>query len=331
MNKLTVTLKQHTPLIHFQHDQEGATLRASEVKPKLDKFILTKLGEGDYQQGINTAKENKWLVGKGEHPALNYKMRIKCSNPVDINLPIKEVRKGGVVQRDELGSILFTTENYPDNMNSLIMGNMGGRIKEDVLNFVLYYDIKMIIISKKNTLIDEIKNFVFTFFVENGFGNRTSKGFGSYTVDKIDNNKCEEKHLGDWVLSFSINAESDEEISIDKAYRDIFVAINKMWKGLKRYGKSNKDGLKSVFLGRKSILKGNEDRIPSPLIFKPIINSQQDDGWNVRILALLNETLIDRSGASMDDFYDLIDDAVKEANLNDEYKNNYSISNIKLK
>ena len=331
MYRLNIILKQHTPLIHFQHDQEGATLRASEVKPKLDKFILTKLGNENYQQGINTAKENKWLVGKGEHPALDYKMRIECKEPVDINLSIKQVEKRGVIQKDELERILFTTANYPDNMNSLIMGNMGGRIKEDILNFVLYSNIKIVIISKKNKLIDEIKHFVFTFFVENGFGNRTSKGFGSYTVDKIENNRCEEKPMGDWSLSFSINANSDEDISIDKAYKDIFIAINKLWKGLKQYGESSKEGLKSVFLGRENDLKGNEERIPSPLIFKPIIKNQQDDEWRIQILALLNENVIDRAGADMNDFYELIDKAVQEANLNSQYKNNYSISNIKLR
>lgn len=36
------TLEQQTPLIHFQYDQPGATLRATEVKPKLDKFIIKK-------------------------------------------------------------------------------------------------------------------------------------------------------------------------------------------------------------------------------------------------------------------------------------------------
>lgn len=38
---LRYTLKQHTPLIHFQ-DQEGATLRATELKPKLDRFLREK-------------------------------------------------------------------------------------------------------------------------------------------------------------------------------------------------------------------------------------------------------------------------------------------------
>ncbi len=40
MKKLTITLKQHTPLIHFQYDQKGVTLRASEVKPRLDRFLI---------------------------------------------------------------------------------------------------------------------------------------------------------------------------------------------------------------------------------------------------------------------------------------------------
>ena len=43
MQKLEFTLKQHTPLIHFQHDQAGATLRATEVKPKLDQFLIEEL------------------------------------------------------------------------------------------------------------------------------------------------------------------------------------------------------------------------------------------------------------------------------------------------
>lgn len=38
--KVEFTLKQHTPLIHFQSEQSGATLRASELKPKFDRFLL---------------------------------------------------------------------------------------------------------------------------------------------------------------------------------------------------------------------------------------------------------------------------------------------------
>lgn len=40
MEKCIINLKQHTPMIHFQEDEEGTTLRASELKPKLDKFLI---------------------------------------------------------------------------------------------------------------------------------------------------------------------------------------------------------------------------------------------------------------------------------------------------
>ena len=52
MYKLRFILKQHTPLIHFQHDQDGATLRATEVKPKLDRFLIEKFKE----EGIDYKK-----------------------------------------------------------------------------------------------------------------------------------------------------------------------------------------------------------------------------------------------------------------------------------
>ena len=55
MKTLKVTLKQHTPLIHFQHDQYGATLRASEVKPRFDKYLTQTIG-GNYD------KWKKYLV-----------------------------------------------------------------------------------------------------------------------------------------------------------------------------------------------------------------------------------------------------------------------------
>ena len=37
--KLKVQLEAQTPMIHFQHDQAGATLRASEVKRNWTDFF----------------------------------------------------------------------------------------------------------------------------------------------------------------------------------------------------------------------------------------------------------------------------------------------------
>ncbi len=69
------TLKQHTPIIHFQHDEQGATLRATELKPKLDRFLL----------------EKEPTLPAKEHPngarSLDYKVKIEPdpSNPTDID------------------------------------------------------------------------------------------------------------------------------------------------------------------------------------------------------------------------------------------------------
>ena len=79
MNQLVIKLKQHTPLIHFQHDQDGATLRASEVKPKLDNFILSKLTSEERGQG----EHKGWIISKNGRTWLNYKMKIS-DNPDNI-------------------------------------------------------------------------------------------------------------------------------------------------------------------------------------------------------------------------------------------------------
>lgn len=63
-NALGIKLKQYTPIIHFQHDQKGATLRASELKPKLDRFL---------KKRVDSLPVNK----KGD---LNYKVHITAFN-----------------------------------------------------------------------------------------------------------------------------------------------------------------------------------------------------------------------------------------------------------
>ena len=168
MYKLEVKLKQHTPLIHFQHDQEGATLRASEVKPKLDRFILTRLGGGevnfghkddsedkknenkektekykqqiqeikqqnpakkDYEIGILYAKGQGWLVGKGDKPALDYKMR-SCGKGKKDRVILSIYTKIKIVNRIKK-NFYFTTYNNRKEEFPFILANMGGKEKSE--------------------------------------------------------------------------------------------------------------------------------------------------------------------------------------------------------
>ena len=180
MHILNVSLKQHTPLIHFQHDQEGATLRASEVKPRLDKYILGKLGKENcnsfsadnlkslpiqqqyYEIGRLTAKQNGWLVGKGDQPALNYKMRIKTEGK-------KYEHKIRIINADK---------------------------------YAVYYNKISITLLFKDSLLSELlKKNIANFFIEFNFGFRQSKGYGSFTVLPDESEACIQKKDYETVLT----------------------------------------------------------------------------------------------------------------------------------
>lgn len=153
MHKLTITLKQHTPLIHFQHDQEGATLRASEVKPKLDKFIIRKLKEsGEYDNGV----QKGWIKKKNDKEWLDYKMRIYTPSVSNRNIGEKEIipMYFGNMSSDNIKGISYSTKSF---------------------------DLKFF--SPHHDLLDIIKKNKLSFFVLNNFGSRQSKGYGSFLPD----------------------------------------------------------------------------------------------------------------------------------------------------
>jgi CRISPR/Cas system CMR-associated protein Cmr1 (group 7 of RAMP superfamily) len=73
--KVEFMLKQHTPIIHFQSGQSGATLRATELKPKFDKFLLDRVEDLPYKENANG------------HKSLDYKVKIEhnFSKATEIN------------------------------------------------------------------------------------------------------------------------------------------------------------------------------------------------------------------------------------------------------
>ncbi len=68
--KVEFILKQHTPIIHFQSDQIGATLRATELKPKFDKFLLEQFPDLPVK------------VNSNGHRSLDYKVKIESNGAV---------------------------------------------------------------------------------------------------------------------------------------------------------------------------------------------------------------------------------------------------------
>lgn len=148
------TLKPHSPLIHFQWDQKNAGLRATEVKPKLDKYIK-RCAEKDK----GTVPKN-WIIKNSPKQALDYKMSISTVGECKIV---------------ELGYLKELKSNSPYD---IFYGNMGAENKKKGV----IAEHKLTIICFNKELREYINKVIGDFFIVTNFGTMQGKGFGSFTV-----------------------------------------------------------------------------------------------------------------------------------------------------
>lgn len=178
MKVLKISLKQHTPLIHFQYKEVGATLRASEVKPKLDKYIIEKVGRGSYETVKKQVKDAhaSWFMDKTGIYSLRYKMSLEPkSSPLSADIegyfgykPSKNGPKpipapmffGNMQSKDEAKGI-FQQKGFSDRC-----------------------DLSLTIICKNSELYGLIIKYIYDFFIDTNFGTRQSKGYGSFSIDR---------------------------------------------------------------------------------------------------------------------------------------------------
>lgn len=250
MKKLQVALKQHTPLIHFQHYQDGATLRASEVKPQLDRFILTVLGNGDYEKGKCIAGNKGWL--KGEHPALNYRMTIVPGKNVDvifkdINKPKKD--RNGIFLRNNRGKVkLDSYSAFFANMDTDYESPEEYRRFSMVerLDMTLYFPDKIDLSSSSLYRYISESNILSRFFLLHNFGMRASKGFGSFYIAEEDDLYVTPQVLPDYTnYEFQVCQKEDtaynrKPVKKKDEYQNLFKTIELFYKTL-RGGINEKD------------------------------------------------------------------------------------------
>ena len=179
MSKLLIELKQHTPIIQFQGEQKDAVLRGTEIKPKLDKFLIKHEFKNDFQ------KYEKFLIGyKSENEkdykdkkALNYKLRVKVRSegkPIDIGYNRYPFYFNDINSSDTNKFILYTNKiDCRKSFGKKVVKNIKGKIYIEV--FSLHAE-----------LIEAIKTWIPKFFIINNFGFRQNKGYGSFTVEKIN-------------------------------------------------------------------------------------------------------------------------------------------------
>ena len=193
----SIALEQHTPLLHFQHDQEGAGLRATDVKARLDRFIIE-------QEGLKQCKE--LLVGyaggdgKDLAPALDYKLWVESGPVMERFIFNANLRDGYFnkynpelgrkerirdVNKDDLGFIknagyipirnapFFASAEYIDGTKSELNKAIKGVTLEHIRLhfFMLNSEIKHL-----------INRHLSGFFLLHNFGSRQTKGFGSFSL-----------------------------------------------------------------------------------------------------------------------------------------------------
>lgn len=153
-------LVQHTPMWHFQSEEIGCCLRASEVKPKLDRFIAEKSGK--------------------PYSALNYKMSFIPSGKKKI-----------------INDSFFNQKGKKVNKFPLYFGNIKENTKKLILYPSDKATIEMRIFSLDTALLTEICEYINAFFACTSFGTRQDKGFGFFYPKDIEFNSSDASYCFD--------------------------------------------------------------------------------------------------------------------------------------
>jgi len=152
--KLEFTLKQHTPIIHFQSDQKGATLRATELKPKLDRFL------------IGQVKGVPFIKNANGHKSLDYKVKISTNGQEKKSLP---------------NSFLFFANNILKEY-------------KDKKKMIAHTSINIEFFSFNRTVLDAIDKHFEEFMTISNFGARSTKGYGGFSKFREDTEEVLKKH-----------------------------------------------------------------------------------------------------------------------------------------
>lgn len=302
--KCEFELKQVTPMIHFQSEQKGATLRATEVKPKLDQFITELVNrqtssdkvsaildrfcqESESKELVHTALKslqnkdnlNYYLKNAdGENHALNYKLRVNIKSGENLSGRYPVIKRINNGQQMPVGDY-FVVE----------------RKSEDKTSF--YSSANVSIMCFQKGLLKLIEVIFPLFLATTNFGFRQNKGFGHFLVEKC-NQSDYKLNIMQWLIDYcDIFEEKYRLYELDicknshsaKSYDQMFEQIhlfNQAMKGginfreyvpsfiLKSYSKKLESGcmnenekryLKSLIVNKRGLTLCDKNNVPIPV------------------------------------------------------------------
>ncbi len=189
MKKIVVQLVQDTPMWHFQGAFDDCCLRATEVKPKLDRFLLAKLDKGELS--VNgcalTSRDDvpsTWWANE-DKTAFNYKMRISAQSRSIIESQVPDLdRRTGQQKTDRNGKPVFR------NLYPIYFARVGADETGD-MELVKMSGIRVELIVSDDRLAECIEPIIPAFFASHSFGARQDKGFGCFRV--VEDPSCKSK------------------------------------------------------------------------------------------------------------------------------------------
>lgn len=264
--KLTVKLTQITPLLHFQGDTVGACLRPSEVKPKLDKFIVNYLGKENLPK--------QWILDNPDKEkdvtALNYKLRFEGSGTADI-----QSNEGEIVERTVHGEVKRSVKVVKKNIHGLYFATMGDEnsgiwdeeLKSKTKSVFYPSGVEAVFFAPRcPDLLEKLKKILPAFFALHCFGTRSNKGFGSFQVSAIDG-ETKGCFMGPQRLTEYLPTEIPALYYLQYPVRSAQSQIQ----DVKNYGKQYLDDIQSISALMKGGINYTHGNPNSPAYFKGTI------------------------------------------------------------
>lgn len=209
--KISLSLRQHTPLIHFQYEEDGATLRATELKPKLDKYLREQYF--DFRD-----KYAHLLIGgdKNTNGAFDYKIQIEVPER-----SFKDIIK-------TFGDT--SNSNRPRFPN--FFADLGDDWQNNQKQFVWTEgDIQINIHSFHSELLQIIDKVFPRFLMRHNFGMRQSKGFGSFYLKDTSNLKS------DYYFDVAINQHDSYGVKMRRVFDEIELFYKSLRSGINLNGR----------------------------------------------------------------------------------------------
>jgi len=255
MHKLTFTLKQHTPIIHFQHDQPGATLRASEVKPRFDRFLKEELRNmkpavyemfkalidklPDSSNRVNASSPYKLVI----HPVKDESVQKYIIASLIPKYKIDEYIKTGY---EVLEKTPYFADNKPIKEGPLSDAKLGLMLKKDQL-------LKISFLFDDPSWIELFNVALPLFFCTTNFGTRQSKGFGCFLPVALTQIEFESIIKTCFPIIFNFQHAS--------GVKQIFKEIEDIYKKLKAGDQKNESELRKYYNSFRPVIEWEKPAI----------------------------------------------------------------------